>query len=129
MPAEHEAHRSHSIPRRFSELPPQARVLVMEMHRIHYGRFEGLHVNNGQPIFVPPPLLFKVKRIGSAEEFASPVSDDWFLKEPILDLLSEFAQLGSGIIERLEFRRGLPCLLEFSISAANDSDRAGEIGV
>jgi hypothetical protein len=95
------------------------------MHHKQFGRFEELRVHNGDPVFDPPPRLIKVKRIGSVEEPTASVSDDWLLKESIVDLLREFALLGNGTVERLEFRRGLPCLLEFAVSAKQDSERDG----
>lgn len=115
---------TNRLPRRFSDLSISATFLISTMHRVQYGRFEHLRIENTEPIFSPPPRLIQVKRIGSCEPVIA-VPDDWILKEPILDLLREFAALGNGTIERLEFRRGLPCLLEFAVPSGHESGRKG----
>jgi hypothetical protein len=96
------------------------------MRDVQYGRFEDLPLVNGEPAFDPPPRLVRVKRIGSSEEAAVSATEDWILKAPIIDLLREFAALRNGTVERLEFRRGLPCLLEFAIPAKPESDQGGK---
>jgi hypothetical protein len=87
------------------------------MRDVQFGRFEDLRVENGEPVFNPPPRLIKVRRIGSAEESNPSAPDDFFVKRAIADLLHELSGLGNGTVARLEFRRGLPVLLEVAIPA------------
>ena len=47
-----------------------------------------------------------------------PKGDDFELKQAVCDLLDELAQLRDGIVVRLEFRHGLPCLLETTAAEA-----------
>jgi hypothetical protein len=97
------------------------------MQRVRFGRFEELQVQNGQPIFDPPPRLIKVSRIGTADDSTPPTTDgDWLIKEAVADLFDELSALGTGTVSRLEFRRGLPCLLETAIPATAGPDRSTE---
>jgi hypothetical protein len=64
MPSAREACASNLSVRRFSELSAPWKVLVSAMRSDQYGRFVGLHVCNGSPVFDPPPRLIKVNRIG-----------------------------------------------------------------
>jgi hypothetical protein len=41
-----------------------------------------------------------------------PGSDEFELKRSVRDLFDELARLGNGTVVRLQFKRGLPCLLE-----------------
>ena len=124
--SQHEARASNGTPCRFSELSTAGKVLVSAMRNVQFGRFEDLHVQSGEPVFYPPPRLTKVKRIGSAEEPNVRASDDWFLKQPIVDLLREIAAIRNGTVTRLEFRRGQPCLLEWAIPPTLDNDGGGQ---
>jgi hypothetical protein len=117
MPPEHEGRAPNFISQRFCELSPAGQVLVVTMRRVQFGRFEGLRICSGDPIFDPPPRLVRVARIGSTEALEVSESADWILKAPIRDLFREFARLENGSIDRLEFRRGLPCLVEIAIAA------------
>ena len=109
------------ISRRFSDLSEAAKALVSTMDTVQFGRFEGLRICNGDVVFDPPPRLVRVTRIGSAKDAPAADSSDWLLNEPIVTLLQEFAALGNGTVERLEFRHGLPVLLETAIPARPES--------
>ena len=126
MPPEREAGTSKLIPHRFSELSADEQVLVLAMRGVQFGRFENLRVQSGKPVFDPPPRLIKVKRIGSADESTVSASEDWFLKEPIIDLLLEITAIRNGTVTRLEFRRGQPCLIEWAIPAIAESESSGD---
>jgi len=108
---------SNSIPKRYCELSSAGKALVATMHRVQFGRFEGLRIFDSDPVFDPPPRVVKVSKIGSGEEPEVSESDDWDLKASVRDLFREFARLQNGTIDRLEFRWGLPCLVEISIAA------------
>jgi len=108
----------HSTYTTLTELSAPAQVLVARMHELQYGRFENLRICNGEPTFDPPPRLIRVSRFGSSEERDVSESNDWVLKAPIRDLFTKFAQLRNGIVDRLEFRSGLPCLIETTVQAS-----------
>ena len=115
--SEREGPTSNSIPLRFSELSAAGKVLVAAMSRVGFGRFEALRISNGSPMFNPPPRLVRVARMGSSEKHEISESEDWLLKAPIRDLFKEFARIQNGMIDRLEFRRGIPCLVEMEVAA------------
>jgi hypothetical protein len=43
------------------------------------------------------------------------------LKKAVRDLFDELERLDKGTVVRLEFKRGLPCLLETAVAAIGDS--------
>ena len=49
--------------RKSSLTPPQARLVDL-MQRLNFGRIEDLHVLNGEPLFDPPPRVFRDVRPG-----------------------------------------------------------------
>jgi hypothetical protein len=53
------------------------------------------------------------------------VADEFGLKQAVCDLLDELAQLSDGLVLRLEFRHGLPFLLE-TAAAVGDQDIQSE---
>jgi len=106
---------SDFIPQRFSELSPSGKLLVSTMRRVQFGRFEGLRICNGDPVWDPPPRLVRVTKIGSGEESEMAEEDDWLLKSAIRDLLKEFADVRNGTFDRIAFHRGLPCVVEIAI--------------
>lgn len=123
MPFQREARASNVTPHRFCELSSGGQVLVATMRRVGFGRFEFLRICNGDPVFDPPPRLVRVSRIGSSQEPDLLESADWILKVPIRDLFKEFARLQNGTIDRIEFRRGLPCLVEVTIATLQPPER------
>jgi hypothetical protein len=104
------------------DLTPAQRSLLRIMHEHQFGRIENLTVQAGQPRFDCGAKVVRVSRLGGGKEEANPRdSDEFELKEATRDLLDNLARLENGIVLRLEFRHGLPCLLETaaSLSAPN----------
>jgi hypothetical protein len=73
-------------------------------------------VSEGEPILDPPPRLIRVRRLDLRDDVTVDSSDDWLLKAPVVDLLRELSAIQNGTVARLEFRHGLPCLLELALS-------------
>jgi hypothetical protein len=107
----------NTIAERYSELSASGKLLVSSMRRVQFGRFERLRIRNGEPVWDPPPRLFRVTKIGSGEEPDVAAGDDWVLKAAVRDLFREFAQVQNGTIDRVVFHRGLPCLVEVAIGS------------
>ena len=107
----------NAFPELFSDLSPAGKVLVSTMRRFQFGRFEGLHICNGDPVWAPPPRLVRVSKIGASDEPAIVEAGDWILKAAVRDLFREFAQVQNGTIDRVVFHRGLPCLVEVAIGS------------
>ena len=113
---------THSVStRRLSDLPESAKALVRIMRELQFGRFENLILRNGEPYFDPPPVLIRVSRLGVSAVEPSPEPTDWTLTLPVVELLDEFARIRDGLLNRLEFRHGLPVLLETRIPARPES--------
>jgi hypothetical protein len=101
------------------------RVLALTMHRIQFGRFERLVIRNGEPTYDPPPDLIRVSRIGAAtvDTDLGVDSCDWALSTHIIGLVEEFRRIGDGIVHRLEFRNGLPVLIEAPLPAQSSTQQ------
>jgi hypothetical protein len=95
------------------------------MRRVQFGRFEGLRISNGEPVWDPLPRLVRVTKIGSEEEPEAAAEADWVLKGAVLDLLKEFAKVQNGTFERITFHRGLPCVVEIAIGPTVPSPVTG----
>jgi len=95
------------------DLSPQQRSLVEVMREQQFGRVENLPVRRGQPILDHDVKVVHVARLGGEKGGTKiPSADDFELKQAVCDLFDELARLQDGTVVRLEFRHGLPCLLE-----------------
>ena len=127
MRSEHEDRMADLCAQRYSELSPSGKFLVSTMRRVQFGRLEGLRICNGDPVWDPPPKLVRVMKIGSGEEPELAEPGDWVLKAAIRDLFKEFAQLQIGIVDRVVFHRGLPCLVEVAIGSRGMYPAGGDV--
>jgi len=91
--------------------------LVHIMSRHQFGRIENMVVRAGQPVLDPEIRVVHVVRLGGDRgEAGVPRSDGFELKQPVRDLLEVLERLQDGIVVRLEFRHGLPCLIETTVA-------------
>ena len=94
-------------------LSAELRNLVELMREYQFGRIENMAVRAGQPILNREVRLIRIARLGSASVDPRPsVSDDFQPKRAFRDLFDAFERLNNGIVIKLEFRHGLPFLLE-----------------
>jgi len=93
---------------------PQRRLLET-LQRTNFGRIERLAVRNGQPVFDPAPRIVKDVKLGNPENEARPElkAIDFILKREHLDLFENLAKFGTGTIEAIEIRHGLPFRILF----------------
>lgn len=103
-----------SRPRRTMGDPTQAqRWLVRLMTEYQFGRVENLRIKAGHPAPDRSLRIIRSARPGRKDAgLKVPVSDDPELKRAVWDLLDQIEQIQDGHIVRLEFRHGLPFLLE-----------------
>ena len=67
----------------------------------------------GEPILDGDVMVVRVARFGGGSDAAKRTRNDEFeLKKQVSDLFEELAQLENGTVILLEFRHGLPFLLE-----------------
>lgn len=93
-----------------SSLSTPRKRLLETMQRTNYGRLERLLVRAGEPVWDPPPRVIKDVKLGSSDTGPRPElqAGDFALKREHLDLFEHLQQLGTGIIEVLEIKAGLP---------------------
>ncbi|NLE57388.1 MAG: hypothetical protein GX616_03445 [Planctomycetes bacterium] len=93
--------------------PAQARLVDL-MQRLNFGRIEDLHVLNGEPLFDPPPRVFRDVRPGR-DNGPRPEAGkaDFDLKTEVVDLFVHLEAVGDGVIERIEVQHGLPFRMTF----------------
>ena len=83
------------------------------MRECQFGRIENLPVRDGQPVFDGDVKVVRVAHLGGDGPGTKLVASDEFeLKRSVRDLFDALARLGNGTVVRLEFRHGLPYLLE-----------------
>lgn len=98
-----------------SDLTHAERWLLSVVHEHQFGRIENLRVQAGQPIFDPSVKIIRAARLGGANRGTTARSGtECELKQAVRELLAELARMQDGVIVTLEFRHGLPWLLETS---------------
>ena len=79
------------------------------MRNLNYGRIEGLCIQNGEPVFNPPPTVLRLFLFGKdngPNEFCS--SDNFVLKKKMVELFEIFDRERSLLIKELVIDSGLP---------------------
>ena len=99
--------------RRSGELSAPQLSLLEIMREHQFGRIENMSVRNGQPILDPNVKVVRIARLGGGRAGRSSFAGNEFeLKRPVPALFEELARLQNGTVISLEFRHGLPFLLE-----------------
>jgi hypothetical protein len=97
------------------DLSPAQRWLVDLMHLHQFGRIENMLVLGGEPILNSDVKIVRVARLGSGTDGAKVTRTEFESKKQVRDLFEELAQLENGTVILLEFRHGLPFLLETTL--------------
>jgi hypothetical protein len=120
-------HRSNSTipvspgtPRTTRDLTAAQRRLLQIITDSQYGRIENFQVRAGQPLLEPGARIVRVTLFGGESSGTQMHGDHFELKKAVRDLFAELARLDNGIVVRLEFKRGLPCLLETAATVIAD---------
>ena len=99
------------------DLTAEQRSLVQIMCEYQFGRVENVSVHAGQPLLDQNMKIVRVARLGGESGGTCiPITDEFELKQAVRDLFDELDRLRDCLIVRLEFKRGLPCLLETAIA-------------
>jgi hypothetical protein len=116
-----------SRPQRFANLSPARKRLVEIFGRVQFGRIDGLAIVAGEPhFFDPAPIIVRTIKVPSEAADAQVPVGDFVLKKPILELFDRSDVWQNVTITRLEFRRGLPIIIEITESEiAEAADSAG----
>jgi len=92
------------------------------MRENQFGRIEDMPVRAGQPLPNQAAKVVRVTLLGGGGNCGTKVpSDEYELKKAVSDLFDEMERLDNGTVVRLEFKRGLPLLLETAAAAIGDS--------
>lgn len=110
--ADASSHRKFDSVQTTKELTAPQQRLLRIMHECQFGRVENLKVRSGQPDFDGGTKVVRVTRLGTERDPSRRPAGEFELKEAIRNLFAQLALLQNGVVERLEFRHGLPCLLE-----------------
>jgi hypothetical protein len=97
------------------DLTDAQRSLLQVMREHQFGRIEMLPVQDGQPVLDRSVRIVRVARLGGQRsETEFPVLNDFELNQSVCNLFAELRRLQNATILTLEFRHGLPWLLETS---------------
>lgn len=90
----------------------QSRLIEL-LQKLNFGRVEGLHVRNGEPVFDPAPRVVQKLKMG-ADNSPRPESalQDFLLKHQTIEMLQAIADLGEGQVLAIEVKNGLCFSLE-----------------
>lgn len=102
------------------DLTEAQRWLVELMAEYQFGRLEDLGVRSGLPAPDQRLKIIRAARFGKDDERKASLSDDPELKRVVWDLMEQIEKIRDGCIVRLEFRHGLPYLLEIGAAVAFD---------
>lgn len=106
-----------------SELSAQQRSLVDLMREHQFGRIENMPIQAGQPILAQGVKVVRVVRLsGESGPNLGPSADQYELKGSIRNLFDELQRVRNGTVISLEFRHGLPWLLETRIHVISGTD-------
>ena len=84
-------------------------TLLALMQRINFGRLEGLHFHDGEPVFSPTPRLHReIKFAGENGPRPELAAADFLLKQQVVELFDYFDQQRDGVVDVLEVKHGLP---------------------
>lgn len=111
---------SPRVPLMAQDLSPGQRSLV-DLMRVHqFGRIENMPVRDGQPILDSAVNVIRVARLGDKSNRTKlGNSQEFELKMQVRDLFAELARLDNGTVILLEFRHGLPFLIETAATVSS----------
>jgi hypothetical protein len=96
-----------------SSLSDSEARLVELLQVVNFGRLEHLQVRGGVPILDPGPDVIRTRKMGSPldarEELSLP---DYWLKQPVVDLIETIRKIGDGEILSITIQHGWPHLAE-----------------
>lgn len=102
---------SHPITK--SSLSDPERRLIELLQDVNFGRIEHLIVRDGAPILKPPPHVIQTRKMGSPKGPRDEAGlQDFWLKQPVVDLLLTIREIGNGEVLTITVMHGLPHVVE-----------------
>lgn len=94
-------------------LTPARRDLLALFQRVNFGRVERLVVRSGQPVLDPAPEAVQLLKFpGDNDRRREADAGDFALKAEVVAFFAALDELGTGMLERVEVRHGLPITAE-----------------
>ena len=94
---------------RRSQLHPRKTYLLDLCRWIGFGFIEGQVVECGLPRFDPMPRIVReVKLVAGGDQPRPPSGVDFELKDEMLMLLNQLEYIGTGVVQRIEVKHGVP---------------------
>ena len=91
---------------------PEGRLVEL-LQAVNFGRVEHLQVRHGAPVLDPAPRVVRTRKMGSSQAAREEVNlPDFWLKQPVIDLIQTIRQIGDGEILSITIQHGLPHLVE-----------------
>jgi hypothetical protein len=93
-----------------SSLSCRQRKLLETMQRYRFCGIENLSVSGGELVFNPATRIIQDIKIGddSWRGRSELESEDFLLRSSVIELFSHLARVGTGTVETIEVRHGLP---------------------
>jgi hypothetical protein len=105
-------------------LTPGRRQLLVLMRTVGFGEILNLTIRAGEPVFVPPPEVIREVKLGAGKETRyDAASGNFALRDQVVDLFEQLDLLGTGTIESLEVKGGLPFRLRLRGKAVSHESR------
>jgi len=104
---------------RLAQLSAPRRALVRLFQSINFGQVMGVVIENGEPIFQPPPTVLYDLKLDSEESTRPEAAlDDFALRAEVRKLMKYLDTLQDGKLARIEVRSGIPrrVLIERSLT-------------
>jgi hypothetical protein len=106
------------------DLRTPERIFLEAIHRLGYGRFENLHIEDGELVLDPWPNTIRQVKFGSSDPGCEKEPRPEFkLKEQIAELFEYIRSVDTGEIRILEIRGGLP----FAMQIVQQPDASGGV--
>ena len=110
-----------AAPARLSDLSAPRQALVRLCQSVDYGQITDLFVIDREPVFSPPPTLMLDIKLDT-DCGGRPESElaDFTLCQEVCRLLDRIDDLGTGRVQRIEVRAGIPrrVLIEAKLTEA-----------
>ncbi len=94
---------------RNTTLSAPRRQLVERMQVLNFGRIESLIIRNGDPVLDPTPRIVReIKPGGDNGPRPERLRQDFLLKQQVVELCQVMEEIGTGSIDLIEVKNGLP---------------------
>lgn len=105
------------------DLLPSERAFLDATHRLGYGRFELLRIENGELVLDPWPLTIRQVKFGASDQGCEDEPCAEFrLKAQLATLFEYIRSIEAGEIRLLEIRGGLPFTMQVVQAPAGSRD-------